>query len=131
LHTLRKYFETQCTNAGVKTTYGEFWMGHIGRHLAESYFRGEVETHKEYKKAVPYLSVLAAEPQDYKALVEKVRFLEENGRRKDMEIQKLHAQTAENVELKRRTQMTEKKLAEIEGTVAELKKLIAELQADS
>lgn len=90
LHTLRKYFETQCTNAGVKTAYREFWMGHIGRHLEESYFRGEVETHiEEYRKAIPYLNILAPEPQDYRALVDKVRFLEENGKRKDIEIARL------------------------------------------
>jgi len=47
LHTLRKYFETQCTNAAVKTTYREFWMGHRGRFLEESYFRGEVSNREE------------------------------------------------------------------------------------
>jgi integrase len=46
LHTLRKYFETMCINAGVKTAYREFWLGHTGRHMEESYFRGEVETHR-------------------------------------------------------------------------------------
>ena len=100
LHTLRKYFETQCTNAAVKTTYREFWMGHTGRYLEESYFRGEVETHiEEYRKAIPYLNILAPEPQDYKALVEKVRFLEENGQRKETEIQKLRNQLGEHASL--------------------------------
>ena len=100
LHTLRKYFETQCTNAAVKTTYREFWMGHRGRFLEESYFRGEVETHiEEYRKAIPYLNILAPEPQDYKALVEKVRFLEENGKRKETEIQKLRNQLGEHESL--------------------------------
>lgn len=96
LHTLRKYFETEAINAGVKTAYREFWLGHSGRHMEDSYFRGEVETHlEEYKKAIPYLSVLAPEPQNYKVLVEKVRFLEENGKRKDVEIQQLHTQLSE------------------------------------
>ncbi len=127
LHTLRKYFETQCTNAGVKTTYREFWMGHIGKHLEESYFRGEVETHiEEYSKAIPYLNILAPEPEDYKSLVEKIKFLEENGKRKEMEIQKLRDQQAENIELKRRIQLTEKKLGSIEQDMAEIKKLIRE-----
>lgn len=90
LHTLRKYFATQCTNAGIKTAYREFWLGHRGGHMEESYFRGEVETHiEEYRKAIPYLSILSPEPQDYKALVEKVKFLEENGKRKAYEIQML------------------------------------------
>ncbi|MFX0115329.1 MAG: tyrosine recombinase XerC, partial [Candidatus Hodarchaeota archaeon] len=107
LHTLRKYFETQCTNAAVKTTYREFWMGHTGRYLEESYFRGEVVSHiEEYKKAILYLTILAPEPQDYKVLVEKVKFLEENGKRKDaraqaqeMEIQKLRNQLDEHASL--------------------------------
>jgi len=100
LHTLRKYFATQCTNAGVKTAYREFWLGHRGGHMEESYFRGEVETHvEEYRKAIPYLNILAPDPQDYKALVEKVQFLEANGKHKQMDIQNLQK---ENMELKKR-----------------------------
>jgi len=111
LHTLRKYFETQCTNAAVKTAYREFWMGHTGRYLEESYFRGEVETHiEEYTKAIPYLNILAPEPQDYKALVEKVRFLEENGKRKEMELQRLRDQLIEQEDLKKRVLKVEKLL---------------------
>lgn len=119
LHTLRKYFETQCVNAGVKTTYREFWMGHKGRFLEESYFRGEVETHiKEYRKAIPYLNILAPEPQDYKALVEKVRFLEENGKRKEIEIQRLRKQLDETRMLETRISKLEellKKYMKVEG----------------
>ena len=114
LHTLRKYFETQCINAGVKTAYREFWMGHIGRYLEESYFRGEVETHiEEYRKAIPYLNILAPEPQDYKALVEKVKFLEENGRRKEIEIQKLQQKLVEQEELKKDVRKLEKTVEKI------------------
>ena len=114
LHTLRKYFETQCINAGVKTAYREFWMGHVGRYLEESYFRGEVETHiEEYRKAVPYLNILAPEPQDYKALVEKVKFLEENGRRKEIEIQKLQQKLVEQEELKKDVRKLEKTVEKI------------------
>ena len=95
-------------------------MGHIGKHLEESYFRGEVESHiEEYYKAIPYLNILAPKPSDYKALVEKVRFLEENGKRKEMEIQKLHAQAEENIDLKQRIQKTEKKLGELEKLIRE------------
>ncbi len=114
LHTLRKYFETQCTNAGVKTAYREFWMGHTGRHLEDSYFRGEVETHvEEYRKAIPYLNILAPEPQDYKALVDKVRFLEQNGQRKELELQSLRSKLAEQEHLKRR-------LTKVEGLLEKL-----------
>ena len=121
LHTLRKYFETQCTNAGIKTTYREFWLGHLGGHLEESYFRGEVETHiQEYKKAIPYLSVTEAQPEDYKALVEKIRFLEQNGKHKQQQIEQLHTQQLENQELKTRIQKTEEKLGKMEKLIQEV-----------
>lgn len=114
LHTLRKYFETMCVNAGVKTAYREFWMGHIGRHIEESYFRGEVETHiQEYKKAIPYLSVLEPAPENLKALTEKVRYLEENGKRKEAEIQKLRNQLVEQENLKKRLAKVESLLEKI------------------
>lgn len=118
LHTLRKYFETQCTNAGVKNTYREFWMGHVGRHLEESYFRGEIETHvEEYRKAIPYLNILAPEPQDYKALVDKVRFLEENGRRKETELQKLRVKINGNVDLIQTVEQLGKELNKLKQEV--------------
>ena len=116
LHTLRKYFETETINAGVKTAYREFWLGHSGRHMEDSYFRGEVETHlEEYKKAIPHLSVLTPEPQDYKALVEKVRFLEENGKRKDLEIQKLQDRLAEQENMKKQLAKLEERVTKILG----------------
>lgn len=75
----------------MKTTYREFWMGHTGRNLEESYFRGEVETHlAEYRKAIPYLSISAPDTQELTSLAEKIKFLEANGKRKDEEIAKLH-----------------------------------------
>jgi len=122
LHTLRKYFDTQCINAGVKSPYKEFWMGHIGKHLAESYFRGEVETHiEEYQKAIPYLSVLTPEPQNYKALVEKVRFLEHNGKRKDTEIEKLRMKLDEQASLSNLVKQLGKELNRLKEEVKGLK----------
>jgi len=122
LHTLRKYFDTQCINAGVKGPYKEFWMGHIGRHLAESYFRGEVETHiEEYQKAIPYLCILAPEPQNYKALVEKVRFLEHNGKRKETEIEKLRMKLDEQASLSSLVKQLGKELNRLKEEVKGLK----------
>lgn len=122
LHTLRKYFETQCTNASVKTTYREFWMGHTGRFLEESYFRGEVETHvEEYRKAIPYLNILSPEPSDYKTLLDKVRFLEENGKRKESEIQELHAELETRPLEQARLDKVEK---ELEGMRDLIKKMV-------
>jgi integrase len=63
-HTLRKYFKTACTNADVKREYIEFWMGHRGAYLDDSYFRASLEDHiHEYQKAIPYLSITEAQKQ--------------------------------------------------------------------
>jgi len=70
-------------------------------------------------KAVPYLNILAPQTEDYTTLVEKVKFLEENGKRKEMEIEKLRAQVEENVDLKGRIQKTEKKLEGLEKLIRE------------
>jgi len=62
IHSLRKYFRSNCV--GVDPSYREFWMGHKGGYLDESYFRAEEEKHlAEYRKAIPYLTVYSA-PQD-------------------------------------------------------------------
>lgn len=116
LHTLRKYFETQCTNAGVKTSYREFWMGHIGRHLEEAYFRGEVETHlEEYRKAVPFLNVMAASQDEVKSMVEKIKLLEANGKRKDKELERLRIRRDEQlVELQEAMKAIKKRLGNLE-----------------
>jgi len=85
-----------------------------------SYFRGGEESHvEEYRKAIPYLNILAPQTEDYTALVEKVKFLEENGKRKEMEIEKLRAQAEENMDLKQRIQKTEKKLEGLEKLIRE------------
>jgi len=61
LHTLKKYAETGFINAGCMPSYREFWLGHKGAYLESSYFRGEEQKHlEEYRKAVPYLSILEA-----------------------------------------------------------------------
>jgi len=46
-------------------------------------------------------------------------FLEENGRRKEKEIQDLRVQASENIDLKQRIQETEKKLEGLEKLVRE------------
>jgi integrase len=134
LHTLRKFFETECINANVKTAYREHWMGHTGVHLESSYFRGGQEKHEEeYLKAIPYLNILAPQTEDYTGLIEKVKFLEENGKRKELEIQKLRAQAEENIELKNQQRKTDEELDRIitrlekqDSELGELRRLIRE-----
>jgi integrase len=63
-HTLRKFFKTACTNANIRREYIEFWMGHAGIGLDDSYFRASVQDHKrEYQKAIPYLSITEAQKE--------------------------------------------------------------------
>lgn len=69
-HTLRKYFKTQCVNAGVRRPYLEFWMGHKGAYLDNSYFRANLKEHiREYEKAVPLLTVYRVGVQEKKLRV--------------------------------------------------------------
>jgi len=64
-HTLRKWFETRCIDAGVKASYREFWMGHKGLYLDESYFRAEEAKHiEEYRKAICHLSIVEIPRED-------------------------------------------------------------------
>jgi len=70
-HVLRKFFETQCINANVKRPYMEFWMGHSGQFLDDSYFRANVNEHtSEYRKAIEYLSIFETPKIDKRALRE-------------------------------------------------------------
>lgn len=76
-HTLRKFFKTHCDVAGVKGKFSEFWMGHIGKELASSYFRAQDTQHlDEYKKAIPLLSLEGADIED------RIKEIEERFREK-------------------------------------------------
>jgi len=68
-HTLRKFFRTQCEISGVPRSFWDFWMGHRGGYLDESYFRAaETEHVKEYRKAIPGLSIETAFIADEKKI---------------------------------------------------------------
>jgi hypothetical protein len=51
----------------------------------------------------------------------KVEYLEENRKRKEMEIQRLRVQAEENMDFKGCVKQTEEKLGEMEQTLKELK----------
>jgi len=62
LHTLRKFFQTNCKLAGCRADFVDFWMGHHpvrqDEYLNDSYFRPELSSHlAEYRKAVEALTV--------------------------------------------------------------------------
>jgi len=59
VHTLRKFFRSNCIN--VNPSFREFWMGHKGGYLDESYFRAEETLHlAEYRKAIPHLTIYSS-----------------------------------------------------------------------
>ena len=65
LHTLRKFFQTNCKLAGCRADFVDFWMGHHpvrqDEYLNDSYFRPDLSSHlAEYRKAVDSLTVFDA-----------------------------------------------------------------------
>lgn len=83
-HTLRKFFETQCINAGVRRAYIEFWLGHKGEYLDDSYFRANLKEHvEEYLKVVGNLSLFelppSLEPEETSEIKSFLRELKEKG----------------------------------------------------
>jgi len=55
-HTLRKFFRSHCYM--VNPSFREFWMGHKGGYLDESYFKAEETIHlSEYRKAISHLTI--------------------------------------------------------------------------
>jgi integrase len=74
-HVLRKYFQTKCKNAGIKSDYVDFWLGHhptsASTYLNDSYFRPTLEENaNEYRKAVSALQVFSKEDGTEKNLEE-------------------------------------------------------------
>jgi len=67
------------------------------------------------------LSVLTPEPQNYKALVEKVRFLETNGKRKNIEIEKLRTQLIAQITVGEKVEELERGLQEMRMQLKEIR----------
>jgi integrase len=81
LHVLRKYFQTSCKLAGVPPDFYDFWMGHVSskkeEYLNDSYFRATVEEHlKQYRKAIPSLTVFSDVQLEAEELRHKIAELE-------------------------------------------------------
>lgn len=76
-HTLRKFFRTQCDVAGVEEPFRMFWLGHVGKDLATSYFRPEDTEHlDQYKKVLPLVTLEGS------ALEDKIKEIEEKYKEK-------------------------------------------------
>ena len=87
-HTLRKFFRSECINAGVADSYTQFWMGHAGGYLDDSYFRENLKQHlTQYVKAIPCLTVKGTD-----ATNADIQKLYQNGEQKEKRIEELTAQ---------------------------------------
>lgn len=80
LHTLRKFFQTNCKLAGCRADFVDFWMGHHpvrqDEYLNDSYFRPEMSSHlAEYRKAVEALTVFDLSAETNRKMNEEIETL--------------------------------------------------------
>jgi integrase len=80
LHTLRKFFQTNCKLAGCRADFVDFWMGHHpvrqDEYLNDSYFRPELSSHlAEYRKAVEALTVFDLSAETNRKMNEQIETL--------------------------------------------------------
>ena len=128
-HAIRESFGGIMTNSGVPDTIVDFWLGHSIGEMAEAYKDPQYESLRQMYLEREHLLSISAKRLDEKELEDKVSAKVDE---RVMALQRIITNyAAENQDLQHRIQMTEKKLSEIENTVAELKKMLAELQADS
>lgn len=127
-HALRESFGSIMINSGVPDTVVDFWLGHSIGEMAEVYKGVQFESlRKMYHERERLLSTSAAKV-DVEELKAKLRSeIEQQNRQLQLMVNNL---VTENMDLKQRIQLTEKKLSEIEGMVVEVKKTLAELQVD-
>jgi integrase len=124
LHTLRKFFRTNCV--GIDPSYREFWMGHRGGYLDESYFRADEKKHlEEYRKTIGHLSIMEPSAISEEQLIEtgEVNRFREQIKHREMELQQLvNGLTTENMEYRNR-------IAKVEMEVIEMRKLLEKLNS--
>jgi len=98
-HTLRKFFDTKCKNAGIHPSYIQHWMTHKGgksldTYLDSSYFKPLLEDHIErYRKVIPHLTIRTEIGN------ERIKKLEQKLEKARKEIQKLQENNKELREL--------------------------------
>lgn len=107
LYGLRKYFNN---NMRTDRAYIEFWMGHTD--AKQHYVSNDVEEHrKRYEEGYPFLKV-------YESITDNVAIIQEQQKKIKEFQEKLADSEAEKENLKRRMERTEKKLQQIERTIA-------------
>lgn len=121
-HALRESFGSIMINSGVPDTIVDFWLGHSIGEMAEAYKGVQLESLKQiYLEREKLLSISAAEV-DVQEIETKLRVEVEEGKK---ELQALVNGLAtksmkleeENKDLKKRIQLTEQKLNELEKLI--------------
>ena len=123
-HALRESFGSIMINSGVPDTIVDFWLGHTMGEMAEAYKGVQFESLKQiYLEREKLISISKSEV-DVEAIEAKFRVEVEESKK---ELQNLVNGLAtkslrleeENKDLKRRIQLTEQKLAELERLIRE------------
>ncbi len=123
-HALRESFGSIMINSGVPDTIVDFWLGHRIGEMAEAYKGVQFESLKQIYLEREKLISISTSKVDVKEIEAKLRADLDEGKK---ELQKLVNGLAtkslrleeENKDLKRRIQLTEQKLAELEKLIRE------------
>jgi hypothetical protein len=124
-HALRESFGSIMINSGVPDTIVDFWLGHTTGEMAEAYKGVQFESLKQIYLEREKLISISTSKIDVEEIEAKLRLELDEGKK---ELQKLVNGLAtkslrleeENKDLKRRIQMTEKKLADLEKLIREI-----------
>ena len=123
-HALRESFGSIMINSGVPDTIVDFWLGHSIGEMAEAYKGVQLESLKQiYLEREKLLSISAAEV-DVEEIEAKLRGeVEESKKELQALVNGLATKSLrleeENKDLRRRIQLTEQKLAELEKLILE------------
>ncbi len=121
-HALRRFFQTSLETSGMNPNWIKKMMGHALKGSEEPYSQPQIEMLRDaYKKSYGHLAIseMVEQKSRVEALEAQIEALTLNGKRKEMQIQKLRAESYENVELKKRMEQTEQKLGELEKLIRE------------
>jgi len=96
LHTLRKYFRTRCSVAGISASFYQHWMGHKGgkdseTYMDDAYFKAALQEHvKEYRKVIPHLTLKTVTAKQQEDLRKEVEALKLKLKNRDLETDMLN-----------------------------------------
>jgi len=116
-HALRESFGSIMINSGVPDTIVDFWLGHSIGEMAEAYKSVQTESLKRMYLEREKLLSISAPKVDVEKLETKLRAEVEQGNRQ-LQIM-VNNLVTENMDLKNRIQLTERKLAELEKLIRE------------